>query len=75
MKSVKEDVINLIIETEKEIDQEQRDELITPEIWMKKRAYLRSVTYVAYDVEPDLEGAAETLVGIVSTINLIKKYR
>ncbi|MGR5428374.1 hypothetical protein ACPV56_00200 [Vibrio astriarenae] len=74
MKDIKSKVIELILDTEKKLDQAQLDGVLSKELWLEKRTYLRSVTYIAYDVNGTSKDSIAVLKGVVEAIKMIKVY-
>ncbi|WP_210499570.1 hypothetical protein [Vibrio crassostreae] len=73
MKTAKEELLALIEAVESKLDQAQLDSKISPDNWLKRRGHLRTITYIAHDVDERVGGSTKTLSELHEAIKLIAR--
>lgn len=71
---MKNQTLKLISETEVEIDNLQLEGAISPDKWMEKRCYLRSLSVIVHDVDEPSDGQSKVLEKIQKAIDMVKNY-
>ena len=71
---MREHTLSLIVDAEDEVDKLQLEGAISPNKWLEKRCYLRSLSMVAKDNACNNEGQKEVLNRIQKAIELVKLY-
>ncbi|CAH7418899.1 hypothetical protein VCHA53O466_50356 [Vibrio chagasii] len=72
MEKLKERVVALIVDTEEKLDLAQLDGRLPKELWLEKRIYLRSLTYIAYDINTTGQVNPALIKELIQTVKFIK---